>query len=174
MIEDRWVRFAKEIAASYGLRRHVGLLVCRDATVLATWGCLRPALLLPAGAEDWPDQRLRVVLHHELAHVQRNDWMIQIIAELVRAAYWFNPICWMTIRRLVRESEHACDDMALNCGISGNDYAEQLLAVALPVERATHHRLAALSVRGANARKQVCGNPEFQNQSSHCHAVTRL
>jgi beta-lactamase regulating signal transducer with metallopeptidase domain len=135
---------------------------------------LRPALLLPAGAEDWPDQRLRVVLHHELAHVQRNDWMIQIIAELVRAAYWFNPICWMTIRRLVRESEHACDDMALNCGISGNDYAEQLLAVALPVERATHHRLAALSVRGANARKQVCGNPEFQNQSSHCHAVTRL
>jgi len=140
----RWVRFANEVSASYRLRRPVGLKLSRDGAMLATWGFLHPALLLPAGSEDWPDERLRVVLHHEFAHVRRNDWIIQILSELVRAVYWFDPVCWLVNRRLVQESEQACDDMALNCGIPGSDYAEQLLALALPVGREEQHWRAAL------------------------------
>jgi len=50
-------------------------------------------------------------------------------AELVRAVYWFNPLFWVACRRLRRESEHACDDAALNAGISGSDYAAHVLDV---------------------------------------------
>ena len=106
--------------------------------VLGTWGVLRPCILLPADAETWSDDRLRVVLTHELAHIQRFDWPIQMIAELARAVYWFNPLFWFLCRRLRAESEHACDDAVLNSGINANDYAVHLLELARSF-RNSHH-----------------------------------
>jgi hypothetical protein len=79
---------------------------------------------------EWTDERARVVLCHELAHIRRGDWIIQMIAELLRCAYWFNPLLWIVCRRLRLESEHACDDAVLARGVKGSDYAEQLLNLA--------------------------------------------
>src|SRR4030095_13488615 len=84
----------------------------------------------PRGAERWPDDRIRVVLIHELAHIKRHDWLIQIVAELARAVYWFNPLFWFMCSRLRRESEHACDDIVLSLGIDGKNYARHLLELA--------------------------------------------
>ena len=125
--DSRWAQIAAAVAARYKLRRRIELFECRTNSVLATWGVIRPKLLLPAGAQQWPEARIRVVVHHELAHIQRGDWLIQVIAELHRSIYWFNPLSWMVCGRLVRESEQACDDVALSQGISGSEYAEHLL-----------------------------------------------
>src|SRR5262249_23721983 len=76
------------------------------------------------------EERIRVVLGHELAHVKRRDWIVQLAADLLRAAYWFNPLTWIVCRRLHRESEHACDDAVLGLGIAGTEYAAQLVALA--------------------------------------------
>ena len=85
---------------------------------------------MPALCSGWSEERRRVVLAHELAHIGRGDWLVQILAELCCAMYWFNPIFWMARNRLNRESEHACDDIVLNLGVDGSDYAAHLLAVA--------------------------------------------
>ncbi|HET9942179.1 MAG TPA: M56 family metallopeptidase, partial [Terriglobia bacterium] len=129
-----WLRLADEISRQYGLTPRVRLLETSQA-VLATWGLLRPTLLLPEGASSWPEDRIRVVLHHELAHVRRKDWLVQMAAEALRAFYWFNPLCWIACEALVQESEQACDDIALNCGITGPDYAQQLLALAVALRQ---------------------------------------
>ena len=89
-----------------------------------------PKILLPAAANAWPDQRIRVVLAHELAHVRRNDWLSQLSAELLRALYWFNPLVWLASRRLREESERACDDAVLETGVDAPAYATHLLEVA--------------------------------------------
>jgi hypothetical protein len=56
--------------------------------------------------------------------------VIQMAAELLRCAYWFNPLLWIVCRRLRLESEHACDDAVLAGGIRGSDYADQLVELA--------------------------------------------
>jgi hypothetical protein len=70
-----------------------------------------------------------MVLAHELAHIQRHDWMVQVLADAARAIYWFNPIFWLASSRLRRESEHACDDAVIRLGAAGTSYAEELLAM---------------------------------------------
>jgi TonB family protein len=113
----------------FELKRKVRLLQSRHA-ILGTWGVLRPCVLLPEDASNWSDDRLRVVLTHELAHIQRFDWPVQMIAELARAVYWFNPLFWFLCRCLRAESEPACDNIVLNSGIHANDYAVHLLELA--------------------------------------------
>ena len=95
-----------------------------------TWGIARPRVLLPAGTEAWPADRLEAVLTHELAHVRRRDCAWQLVAEAACALHWFNPLAWAAARRLRLESEHACDDQVLIAGSRGADYAGHLLDVA--------------------------------------------
>ena len=94
-----------------------------------TFGLLRPVVLLPSGAADWPAERLRVVLLHEIAHVKRRDWLTTMLAEVACALYWFHPLVWLTAHRLRAESEQACDDLVLTSGVQAVDYADHLLEV---------------------------------------------
>jgi len=113
----------------------VVLLESVHPSLLVTWGFRQPKVLLPATASTWSDERTRVVLTHELAHIRRGDWAVQIAADLLRAVYWFNPLLWIACRRLRLESEHACDDEVMNYGVDGSDYAGHLIDLARVLNR---------------------------------------
>jgi hypothetical protein len=142
----RWRELADDIAQRYRLPRHVRLLDCDHPTMLATWGVVRPTILLPAGAQGWPGDRIQAVLHHELAHVLRRDWVVALTASLLRAVYWFNPLLWIAYRRLRHEGERACDDLVLTSGISGSDYAAHLLDVARESAQRRHPWSPAIAI----------------------------
>lgn len=133
--DGRWAELAADISRAFGLKRPVEILQSDHPTLLVTWGVRRPKVILPASAREWSDARMRVVLLHELAHVRRGDWVTQMAAEGLRAAYWFNPLVWMASRRLRQESEQACDDDVLNGGVEGPEYATHLLALARSVRQ---------------------------------------
>jgi TonB family protein len=128
--DARSVGIARTIAAGYGIEREVILLQTDTLDLLATWGVLRPRVLLPAHARDWSEERLHVVLCHELAHVRRYDWFVQMAAEGLRTLLWFNPLTWIACRQLRRESEQACDDAVLGKGVPARAYASHLLELA--------------------------------------------
>jgi len=129
--DGRWARVAAQVADAYGMpARTVTLLQTDVIDLLATWGLRRPRVLLPAHARGWSPDRVRVVLGHELAHIRRGDWAIQMGAEILRTIYWFNPLLWIACARLRRESEQACDDAVLRMGVQADEYAEHLLEVA--------------------------------------------
>jgi beta-lactamase regulating signal transducer with metallopeptidase domain len=127
--DGNWVRIADTIARKYGLRRGVRLQQSESPAMLVTWGALRPRILLPLGAELWSEERISIVLHHELAHVRRQDWLFHTMAELLRVVYWFNPFVWVVCKRLRIESEYAADNAVLAAGFSGSRYAAHLLEI---------------------------------------------
>ena len=98
-------------------------------TVPMVWGLFRPVILLPTDASSWSAERQRAALLHELAHIQRHDWLMQMIAQITCAVYWFNPLVWFTARRMGTEAERACDDCVLNAGYQSIDYAQHLLDI---------------------------------------------
>lgn len=127
---DQWAHLADEMSAGCGLRRPV--MICHTDTpdLLATFGLFRPRVLLPAHAREWSEDRVRVVLTHEFAHIRRHDWAVQISADLLRIVYWFNPLVWAVCARLRRDSEVACDDAVLRAGVGPREYAAHLLELA--------------------------------------------
>lgn len=104
-------------------------LVTREPVVPMAWGWLRPAVLLPVEAGSWSEERLRVVLLHEIAHIRRGDVATQFVGELARGMFWFHPLAWWSLWRLRAEQEAACDDCVLRAGTHPDDYADDLLAV---------------------------------------------
>jgi TonB family protein len=130
MDDERWRQSAADLRKAFGIGRTVRVLVTPVSGVLATSGWFRPRVYLPRDAAKWTDERMRIVLAHEMGHIRRGDWAIQIAAEIVRAMFWFNPLAWIACDRLRRESEHACDDVVVGAGAAPADYAAHLLDIA--------------------------------------------
>ena len=133
--DNRWIEVLDRVRARYGLSRRVAVSRTDSLDLLATWGVFRPQVLLPRAAAEWPLDRVHIVFSHELAHISRHDWLVQIGAESVRAMLWFNPLAWIVCARLRRESEQACDDEVLATGVGGREYAGHLLALARQCRR---------------------------------------
>jgi len=128
--DAQWGALLHSVAAHAGVRRGVALLRSDGPAIPMTWGVVRPAVLLPADADEWPEARRRAVLIHELAHVARHDCLTQTLAAIACALYWPHPGVWGAARRLRVERELACDDQALARGIAPCDYARDLLELA--------------------------------------------
>ena len=130
VIDAPWLPLARRLAADLGVSPRVTFLRSPRATMPMAWGICRPAVLMPADADEWPVERLRIVLLHELAHVKRRDCLTHLLAQASCAVYWFNPLAWMAARHARAERERACDDLVLAAGTRGSDYAEELLEIA--------------------------------------------
>jgi beta-lactamase regulating signal transducer with metallopeptidase domain len=125
-----WTRVADRIVRDSGESRPPTLLRSTHPRILAAWGWLRPRVIVPARTLDWSERDVEIVLRHEFAHLSRRDWLPQVLAEIVRAVSWFNPLAWAAVRQLRSTSEMACDDAVLRQGVPGVDYAERLVALA--------------------------------------------
>jgi len=155
IVETRWLQCARDLQEIFEIRRPVALLLTSTGDVLATSGLFRPRVFLPRDAAAWPDDRIRIVLAHELAHIRRADWAIQIGAELVRAICWFNPLTWIACTRLRRESEYACDDVVVGVGIPAGEYAGHLLDIARECRRPSRVISAMAMARPSTLHRRI-------------------
>ena len=126
--------------------RRTSVRLSNRITVPMVWVFLRPVILLPVDANHWQTERLRAVLLHELAHIKRWDWTVQMVAQITCAVYWFNPLVWFAAHRVRIEAEQACDDHVLNAGYRSTDYAQHLLDVTRNVKIAKATSSAAVAI----------------------------
>jgi beta-lactamase regulating signal transducer with metallopeptidase domain len=117
------------LADARGVSRSIELLEHEAVPGPMTFGVTRPVIVLPLDAREWSEAELRRALMHEIEHIQRGDWLMQIVARTVAAFYWFHPLVWTAWRRLCLEAERSCDD-AVVLSEERTDYAEQLVALA--------------------------------------------
>jgi TonB family protein len=119
-----------------------------EVAVPLTWGALRPEILLPAAARDWPANERDLVMRHESAHVASHDWVWQILTRLVVSVLWFHPLAWLADREIRREAERAADDAVLATGVGAAEYAAQLVKVA---RAAVPHAIGGVAMATASS-----------------------
>ena len=122
---------ASEISRRLQLRRSVEVTVSALATVPSVIGHFRPLLLLPVSALSGltPDQ-LQALIAHELAHVKRWDYLINLGQTLIETLFFYHPAIWWISRKTRHEREHCCDEVAAKVCESRAVYAEALVAIS--------------------------------------------
>ena len=129
------------------VNRSVALRWTDRAVTPLTWGVFKPVVLLPRASEEWTDERIRMVLLHEVAHIQRLDALTQSLAQIACALFWINPLAWWGASQMRAERERACDDCVLARGERASTYAEHLLDIARSFKAATPSAAVSMAAR---------------------------
>lgn len=141
-----------ELGAEMG---KVDVLVSDDTRVAFVMGLLRPAIVLPASAAEWPEDHLKMVLCHELGHLRRGDHWVQAMCCVARLLYWWQPLMWLCLRALQRDRELACDDSVIG-RYRASDYAGLLLSVAGEVKGGRLPSSALAMAASSNLEERIC------------------
>lgn len=126
----RELNLCQALAQALGIHRPVDVIETKTGSMPMTFGVLRSAIFMPSDAAEWNEDRRRMVLLHELAHVRRGDAAARLLARTALSLYWWNPLAWKAWSGFLKEQERAADDLVLTAGASAADYAGHLLAVA--------------------------------------------
>ena len=118
------------LARRINLARNIAIRLCDHVAAPAVIGVLRPIVLVPASAltELSPDH-LEALLLHELAHVKRHDYLVNLLQTAAETLLFYHPAAWWISSQIRRERENCCDDLAARyCG-SAKLYARALAAM---------------------------------------------
>ena len=128
-ISREWNLLEGRIQDEMNIRRPATLHWGITRAVPYTWGIASPVICLPADADQWEAERLRMVLIHELSHVDRFDALTEMMSQIALIIFWFNPLLWLAVRRMRTEREHACDDRVLLSGVKPSIYVQELVTM---------------------------------------------
>jgi beta-lactamase regulating signal transducer with metallopeptidase domain len=122
-----WPDRLRELAEKAGLKRPLQLLESLRLRTPVVVGHLKPVLLLPVGlATGLPVDEVEALLAHELAHVLRRDYLVNVLQNLVEIIYFFHPgVRWISAG-VRQEREHCCDDFAVGLCGDARSYARAL------------------------------------------------
>jgi hypothetical protein len=140
--------FVAETARNMGILPVVKVHLSSLVDVPVTLGFLRPMILLPvAMITHLTTQQIEAILVHELAHIRRKDYLINILVTVMELVFFFNPFARMLIGQLKKEREHCCDDLVLQFQYDAHAYVSALLSLA---RQHRHGRLAVAATGGDN------------------------
>jgi beta-lactamase regulating signal transducer with metallopeptidase domain len=127
---ESWRSLLEETAPALGLEPRTRLFESGDVKAAVTVGAINPAIVVPTGSSEWPHERRRYILSHELAHVKRRDGLTEVLVLVASSIYWLNPLVWLAVKSLRIERERDCDDAVLVMGAKPSDYALFLMDIA--------------------------------------------
>jgi beta-lactamase regulating signal transducer with metallopeptidase domain len=140
------------------LRVSRAVRLCQSALVEVPTvvGHLRPIILIPASALlGLTPRQLEAVLAHELAHVQRYDYVVNLLQTVAETLLFYHPAAWWLSRRVRAEREHACDDAAVEATGDVLIYARALAALEQLRGAHTHAAALALAADGGSLMQRI-------------------
>ena len=141
---DEVLMLVEKMALRLGVHRAIEVRKTSRATTPMVIGWIKPALILPVKllAEIAP-RELEAVLAHELAHIRRHDYLVNLMQTVVETMMFYHPAVWWVSGRIRREREFCADDLALQVCEGYEIYAQSLIAVAETAVAPAPHAVAA-------------------------------
>jgi len=150
---DRWQQRLPELRARIWLTKPVALLESCLTQVPVVIGNLRPVILVPIGfLSGMPECQVEAILLHELAHVLRRDYLVNLIQTVVEGFLFYHPAVWWISSAIRSERENCCDDMVVAAGSEAREYAVAL--TTLEQNRQTVQE-TALAATGGSLMKRI-------------------
>ncbi|WP_075185909.1 M56 family metallopeptidase [Teredinibacter haidensis] len=107
--------------------KRLQIVISNEIQTPLVWKYQQPAIVLPEAFNRWPVARLKRVLAHEYAHIERNDWLTKIITRIACMVFWPIPLVWLLSRKINWYAEIACDDRVVQLLDCRGEYADDLL-----------------------------------------------
>jgi beta-lactamase regulating signal transducer with metallopeptidase domain len=153
--QARWQARLDVLARRFGLSMVALRIVAKlDSPVAAGW--LRPVVLLPAAvAAHMPVDLVEALLAHELAHIRRHDYLVNLLQNVVEALLFYHPVVWWLSHRVRTEREHVADAMAAEAIGDPRRLAHALAALSelIPAHAALPH--AAPAAHGGSLMSRI-------------------
>jgi beta-lactamase regulating signal transducer with metallopeptidase domain len=129
-LPSEWQAYVAMLCGEMNIRRPVQLLESALAQTPMVLGWLKPFILLPVGAVNHltPTQ-VEAILAHEMAHVLRQDYLLNLLQSLVETIFYFNPAVWWVSAHVRTERENCCDDIAVRLCGNSLAYAKALVSL---------------------------------------------
>ncbi|MBS1918692.1 MAG: M56 family metallopeptidase [Bacteroidetes bacterium] len=129
-IEVDWRIFVKNVVALMGIKKPIHIWISEKISSPVTIGFLKPIILVPIAAiNNLTPQQLEAVLLHELSHIRRNDYLINLIINFIQTILYFNPFVKAFVKTIEREREKSCDEMVVQFQYDPHGYASALLVL---------------------------------------------
>jgi bla regulator protein BlaR1 len=131
-VPDQWQQVFKNILSELKISKKVGFFLSEHVNVPLVIGYFKPVVLFPFALATQLDlKQVEAILIHELSHIRRNDYLLNLLKTGIETILFFNPFVWLSSRFIQIEREHACDDLVL--GLTGTPltYAHALLKLEL-------------------------------------------
>lgn len=123
-----WQHRVQELTKKLNLRSPVSLLESRFVHVPSVIGILKPVILIPIGMlAQLPEEQVEAILLHELAHIRRQDFLVNLLQHFAETIFFFNPAVLWVSTLLREEREHCCDEMAVAAMNHKSSYLNALL-----------------------------------------------
>ncbi len=127
-INVEWRMFVRKVSAQMGIKKPVHIWVSELVSSPVTIGYLKPVILVPLAAiNHLTTQQLEAVLLHELSHIRRYDYLINLIINFIQTILYFNPFVKAFVKVVEREREKSCDEMVMQFQYDPHGYASALL-----------------------------------------------
>ncbi|HEY6066693.1 MAG TPA: M56 family metallopeptidase, partial [Thermoanaerobaculia bacterium] len=123
-----WQEALARLAAKLSIERPVRLLESAVVRVPTAIGAFRPVILFPATVFlGLPTRGLEALLAHELAHVRRHDYLVNLLQTVAETLLFYHPAVWWVSARIRSEREQCCDDLAIAATGDPRTYARALM-----------------------------------------------
>ena len=110
----RMQRIVKRLVGAMNIRRKVRIYEAVRLQVPIVSGVVKPVILVPLGfISGIPPNQVEAILAHELAHIKRYDYLVNIFQTVLEVIFFYHPAIWWLSNAIRKEREHCCDDMAL-------------------------------------------------------------
>jgi len=121
-VSQFWNDKLKSLKNKLQIEKKIDLMQSKYIKTPLTIGYFKPIILLPVGLlSGIPQDQLEIVLAHELAHIKRADYLLNILQSIIEVFFFFNPAVWLISNQIRKEREYLCDDLAImSCGNSTN------------------------------------------------------
>jgi beta-lactamase regulating signal transducer with metallopeptidase domain len=142
-----WQRELARLSAQLRISRPILLLESCLGEVPMVLGQIRPFILMPVGQlAGLPPGQIEAILLHELGHIRRHDYLVNVLQRFVEGFFFYHPAAWWLSRLIRHERENCCDDIVVS--IRGNPREYALAFAALEQNRLTGHERAVAVTRG--------------------------
>lgn len=126
-VDPAWNSTLETLANAMGIRRVVMLAQSTNINSPMVIGFFKPVILIPAGMlAGLSTEQVETIILHELAHIKRHDYIINLLQAFVETLFFFNPFVWVLSNIIRREREYCCDDEVIMNHGSTMAYARAL------------------------------------------------